>query len=304
MTMSGQDKHKIEITLEEVRAFNRQRLALLEEERNKIREEKNELERYLRTLTEELSSLHSYGVLELGLQRLENVCVTLLKAAEENSRLIMENAGMKTLNLQNQIKETEGQIEQVKEQIQKELNMIYKMAGGSANPQSAALIRAWQADIFSNLSQQQAAAAHSPLKTEKDKFGESVGGYNQPARKFKEYRNDFSYRPADKLEEVRDYHSYQLEDKFKSHDKAKELNELKERNSSRPEEGLKSKIEDTRYKYMIGKIAGEELVDNFGEVIIQQGEVINLEHIEKAKEEGRLSELIINMIVPGMDETK
>jgi len=308
MTMSGKDKQNIEKTLEEMRAFNRQRIALLEEERNKIREEKNELERYLKTLNEELSSLPPYGVLELGLQRLENVCMILLKAADENSKLIMENAGLKTLNLQNQIKETDLKIEQAKEQIQRELNMIYKMSGGSANPQSAAIIRAWQSDLFSNLSHRQAAAAHFPVKPEGRRdikedyssFSEAgVRGWSyQPADKFKELSDSFSYQPNDKFNGLHNNYSY------KSPDKAKELQKLKESNSSQSEERLKSKIEESRHKYMIGKVAGEELVDNSGEVIIRRGEVINLEHIEKARQEGKLSQLIINMIVPGMDESK
>jgi len=65
---------------------------------------------------------------------------------------------------------------------------------------------------------------------------------------------------------------------------------------------LKEKIDLVRYKYVIGKLAGEDLTDNSGGLIISKHEEITADVIEAAQRESKLSELIINMVVQGMDE--
>ena len=53
-----------------------------------------------------------------------------------------------------------------------------------------------------------------------------------------------------------------------------------------------------RNKYIVGKLAGEDLYDSAGKTIASKKQVITPEIIEKAEQEGKLSELIINMILP------
>ncbi|RNC29184.1 MAG: hypothetical protein AWM53_00833 [Candidatus Dichloromethanomonas elyunquensis] len=200
-----------------------------------MREERDELERYLNELMDELSALPGTSVLELGVQRIENIRITLLKAADENSKLIMESAETKIRHLQNQVNNINGQIEDAKTDIQRELNKILKTLGGSANPKADAILT---------------------------------------------YLNEVEESKTSATQKSQD---------------------ITERALSR--EGLETKIDEVRYKYMIDKVAGELLLNNSGEAIIQKDEKITLEHIEKAQREGKLSELIINMIIPGMDLT-
>lgn len=55
-----------------------------------------------------------------------------------------------------------------------------------------------------------------------------------------------------------------------------------------------------RNKYMVGKLAGEDLFDSKGELIIKEGQVINEQIIERSDREGKLSDLIVNMTAPGI----
>lgn len=67
-------------------------------------------------------------------------------------------------------------------------------------------------------------------------------------------------------------------------------------------EALATEIRFIRSKYLIGKIAGEDLYDNDGNLIIAKSEVITHEVVEKADSEGKLAELIIKMTLPGLGD--
>ncbi len=65
---------------------------------------------------------------------------------------------------------------------------------------------------------------------------------------------------------------------------------------------LNSKIEEVKYSFIIGKLAGEDLTDEDGNVIISKNNVITDDVIGKAEKSGLLSELIINMVLAGLEE--
>lgn len=64
---------------------------------------------------------------------------------------------------------------------------------------------------------------------------------------------------------------------------------------------LSADISQVRNKYLVGKIAGEDLIARDGSIIAPQNSVITVEVVRRAQEEGKLAELIINMILPGME---
>lgn len=64
---------------------------------------------------------------------------------------------------------------------------------------------------------------------------------------------------------------------------------------------LSADINQVRNKYLVGKVAGEDLLAKNGSVIIAKNGVITAETVRRAEEEGKLAELIINMILPGME---
>lgn len=65
---------------------------------------------------------------------------------------------------------------------------------------------------------------------------------------------------------------------------------------------LRADIDVVRSKYIIGKLVGADLYDSSGDLIIRRGETITAEVMEKAQLEGKLAELIVQMVIPGLDE--
>lgn len=63
-----------------------------------------------------------------------------------------------------------------------------------------------------------------------------------------------------------------------------------------------AEITNLRYKHIIGKVAGQDLLDYNGRKIIAKGETITAEAVGIAEREGKLPELIIHIALPGMDE--
>lgn len=67
------------------------------------------------------------------------------------------------------------------------------------------------------------------------------------------------------------------------------------------EKNVPDKTEETKsdpkdkYAYVVGKVAGEDLMDKSGKLIIAKGETITGEVVEKAEKEGKLIELVVGM---------
>jgi DivIVA domain-containing protein len=56
-----------------------------------------------------------------------------------------------------------------------------------------------------------------------------------------------------------------------------------------------------RYRYLIGKIVGQDITDSSNAVIVQQDSLITSEIVEKVEAEGKLAELVINMKMPDVN---
>lgn len=65
---------------------------------------------------------------------------------------------------------------------------------------------------------------------------------------------------------------------------------------------VEKEINAVRHKYIVGKLAGEDLLENSGQIIIHKNELITPEIVELAEKEGKLPELIIHMVIPGLEE--
>lgn len=68
------------------------------------------------------------------------------------------------------------------------------------------------------------------------------------------------------------------------------------------ESGLITDIDSLRYKYLLGKLVGRDVTDVTGKVILRRNDTITREVVQLAEREGKLSELIVNMTVPGLEE--
>lgn len=78
-------------------------------------------------------------------------------------------------------------------------------------------------------------------------------------------------------------------------------NESKKESFRTESPALTKDIEGIRQRYIIGKLAGEDLYDTNNSLIIAKNQAITADVISRAEQEGKLSELIVNMIIPGME---
>ncbi|HZG58487.1 hypothetical protein, partial [Paenibacillus sp.] len=69
-----------------------------------------------------------------------------------------------------------------------------------------------------------------------------------------------------------------------------------------PSPAITEEIRSLRVKYIVGKWAGEDLFDAAGKRIIAKGAVITEETVDAAERAGKLAELIVNMIIPGLGD--
>ncbi len=65
---------------------------------------------------------------------------------------------------------------------------------------------------------------------------------------------------------------------------------------------ISQQVRAVRQRYVIGKVAGQDLYNNQGGLIIARNHVITADVIDTAEKEGKLPELIVHMQLPGMGE--
>ncbi|WP_274364179.1 hypothetical protein [Paenibacillus thermotolerans] len=61
-------------------------------------------------------------------------------------------------------------------------------------------------------------------------------------------------------------------------------------------------VRQLRYQYIVGKLAGEDLLSDSGDLIIAKHQPITEAVVDEADKEGKLALLIIQMTIPGMEE--
>ena len=87
---------------------------------------------------------------------------------------------------------------------------------------------------------------------------------------------------------------YPLEEKpIKSEETASEMN---------GEDSLLQQIDAIKSRYIVGKMAGEDLVGLQGKLIISKSSIITRQVVNQAHHEGKLANLIVNMKIPGLGE--
>ena len=65
---------------------------------------------------------------------------------------------------------------------------------------------------------------------------------------------------------------------------------------------LQNRIKNIRFKYLVGKIVGEDLMDSKGIIIASKNSLITKKMINIVDKQGKLAELILNMIFPEVSE--
>ena len=75
-----------------------------------------------------------------------------------------------------------------------------------------------------------------------------------------------------------------------------------EEKSESGEASLLEQIDSIKSQYIVGKVAGEDLMDSKGRLIISKSQVITSQAVNTAHREGKLAELIVNMKISGLGE--
>lgn len=98
----------------------------------------------------------------------------------------------------------------------------------------------------------------------------------------------------------------------KKDDKVNEIKEYDDEDTNKDNIFLENKsveskvvtreIKNIRSKYLVGKIVGEDLMDRQGNLLVKKGSTITENLIEIVDKEGKLAELILNMILPEISE--
>jgi hypothetical protein len=65
---------------------------------------------------------------------------------------------------------------------------------------------------------------------------------------------------------------------------------------------IESRIQRNQMSYVVGKIAGRDLMGAGGQTIIAKGQEITQEVVERARTEGKIAELIVYMLIPGLEK--
>lgn len=61
-------------------------------------------------------------------------------------------------------------------------------------------------------------------------------------------------------------------------------------------------IQTLKMRYIVGKCAGKDLLSSTGQPIIRKGEWITAETVQVAERDGKLVELIVNMVIDGFGD--
>ena len=61
-------------------------------------------------------------------------------------------------------------------------------------------------------------------------------------------------------------------------------------------------VDRMKERYIVGKRAGEDVYDSTGHMIVARNTVITREVIRQAEQEGKLVDLIVNMVIPGLGD--
>ncbi|MFZ5649396.1 MAG: hypothetical protein ACOY4I_00890 [Bacillota bacterium] len=65
---------------------------------------------------------------------------------------------------------------------------------------------------------------------------------------------------------------------------------------------VEKEINRVMHNYLVGKIAGEDLLDSSGQLIIKKGAAITPETVGRAESEGKMADLIIHVVLPGVED--
>lgn len=258
----GYNKDQVESYLNQLNQYNTTKI---DEVKRLIDERNKEKERLNSELLEKEEEAKKYAksekYMELALKRTDGTISFMEVAANNESKDIDELGKMK--------------LEQYNHEIEKMVNQI-KIKQEQLNFLSQRLIKSSRNNHKSIEEERPNVTNHRPRKKEKGGFWE------------------------DSIE-TRSESDNKTQLRLNAYDKREEEYTQREKEAVSGSPALSEDINMIRNKYLIGKIAGDDLYDREGSIIISKGSVITADVVKISEQEGKLAELVVNMLLPGME---
>ena len=306
----GYNKNEVDLYIDRIAGVYESNIVKQIDEINLIKKEKDLLRREIDQMSSKLSSLKSYEVLKLSLDRLETVYRYLKDYEKDDSSVLSSKEYLIKEKLKENILKIEEEIQEIKESIKKELDQINKIIkstnlslvttkDSTKHDDKEASTRLLDVRITADgtFPLEELDNLEEILKPKKDTPREktnSIFELNSFWGKTENHKEDEELQDLIKPRDNEDYRQAQ--------NQASATQEEKDENRVSGSHGLKAQIDTARYKFILGKIAGEDLFNAEGGIIVNKHQKITPEVVEAAQKENKLSELIINMLFQGMDE--
>lgn len=226
------------------------------------------LSQELKALTETKASFPSEALLELGLDRVEKVTEFIEQDVDMEVLAIEKITHHKVLDLENQLKEIEHEIDKQKEVIENELKSVVKIARGPEQSKNVNI------EVYKNIGEKLPISDWS--KTERE---EQLSLDQEFWEEAPETANPNVAVPEIAV-----------------------TNEEETISSGQSQAEVREEIAAVRDKFMVGRVTGEDIKDNDEQVIIPKNEPITVSVIQRAQKVGKLADLIVHMKLPGQDE--
>lgn len=306
----GYNKNEVDLYIGRIAAVYESNIEKQINEIDLIKKEKDQLRLEVDEMSSKLSSLKSNEVLKLSLDRLETVYRYLKDYEQDDSSVLSSKEYLIKEKLKKNVLEIENEIQEIKENIKKELEQINKIIKSTnlslvttkdstkhdeSEASSKFLNNKMTADGTFPLDEME--NLEKIIKPKKDK---------SPVHNNTIFQLNSFWGKIEKPKEEEEFENYTKPISDESHNLG--LNQLsatheeQEQKRDSSSHGLKAQIDVARYKFILGKIAGDDLFDATGGVIVNKHEEITPRVVEAAQKENKLSELIINMLVQGMEE--
>jgi cell division septum initiation protein DivIVA len=264
----GYSKQEVNDDIIKFKKLSREKLDAVKQRADELRTENENLSKEIAKLKEELSSnAQPEEFMIFALRKFEEWMPMVTQIAEDEAVEINTEANQQEEMFNKKIEEFNKEIKRTQEELDMLLKNILKHTD--------------------SLSENVMSFIHgSDGQNNSDVSEENDFEYNDVI-----LPNDFC---SDEVNEISNY--YEKNNLSNIEDKNGFLNSGELENTNK--DAITKDINQIRSKYLLGKIAGEDLYDKNNVLIIQKHGVITEKVIEKAIEKGKLAELIINMTVP------
>lgn len=292
MQLLGLNKSQVDRHMEKLVNSNNDKLSQIKAKIQVLKVENEKISEEISSVTDEITAQKkSQGTVQFGLKKCEEIVLLINKAAQDEVDALSSEWRKKELEMDNEIDEYNTVIHNTKENIEKLLQNVI-ISNDSFNhiikthPEMTAenkeIIE--QEEILEKevaIGKEEIVESVIPLEKKEDEnmqdsfWGDDLGNYIVTNNE----QQDISSEIEDnKIDEKID---------LEQQDKKTE-----------PSEEMEIEIKNIKNNYLVGKIVGEDLLDNSGNLIANKNEYITEEMIKRVENSGKLMDLILNMSIP------